>query len=176
MCDAGPVPWDECFGPSSVHGALHCYFGIALHISPDGKPRSPAGYKTKKEKVLTLSVKQQPRFLGRNPFTRQRGGSLGLGDGAGGKMGIKRAEPVHLEIGEGYSSVGWGYNYRRASLTNCSFMCNGGREVKSQPAGCSGCSAPAKWVEEGGGALLLCWYLNRTEFAPLVSSAAVNVF
>lgn len=156
----------------------HCTVILGLHyISPQMESLAPQpAIKQKKGKVLTLSVKQQPCFLGRNPFTRQSGGSLGLGDGAGGKMGIKRAEPVHLETGEGYSSVRWGYNYRRASLTNCSFMCSGGREVKSQPAGCSGCSAPVKWVEEGRGALLLCWYLNGSESAPLLSSEAVNVF
>lgn len=140
----------------------HCTVILGLrYISPQMERLAPQrAIKPKKGKVLTPSVKQQPCFLGRNPFTRQRGGSLGLGDGAGGKTGIKRAEPVHLETGGGYGSVRWRYNCRRASLTNCSSVCRGGREVKSQAAGCSACSPLAKWAEEGGGALLLCWYLN----------------
>lgn len=79
MCGAGPASWDECFGPSSVYGALHCYFGIALHVSPDGKARSPAGYKTKKRKGPDPISKTATTFLGEKPFYKAEGRKFGAG-------------------------------------------------------------------------------------------------
>lgn len=87
MGDVGPAPWGGCFRSSSVHGAwgdpLCCYFGIVLHISPDGKPRSLAGYKTEKKKKKKKGPdpisKTVTAFLGEKSFYEAKRRKFGAG-------------------------------------------------------------------------------------------------